>query len=224
MRDRQTQAAYDQIAAEYAARQTDAPPAELVPFAEQLLAQLPPGARLLDLGCGSGRDLAWLMGQGAAGVGCDLSAGMLAQARTRGRGPLVQADMRCLPFAGGTFGGIWCCASFLHLPKTDAPGALREMRRVLRPGGTLFLGVQEGAGEGWDVYGWAVARFFSHYTPAEVAALLTGAGFVVAAQGRTVTPQRTWLQFLATAPNEGRGTRDEGWGTRDGGRGMGDEV
>ena len=74
------------------------------------------------------------------------------------------------------------------------------MRRVLQPGGTLFLGVQEGTGEGWEVYGWEVARFFARYTAAEVAALLTRAGFVVAAQGRGVHAQRTWLQFLATGP------------------------
>ncbi len=198
MLDHQTQAAYDQIAAEYAARQTEEPPAELIPFAAGLLARMPSGTRLLDLGCGPGRDLAWLAAQGADAVGCDLSAGMLAQARARGSRPLVQADMRRLPFAAGTFGGIWCCASFLHLPKADAPGALAEMRRVLVPGGSLFLGVQEGAGEGWDVYGWAVARFFARYAPAEVAALLTGAGFVVTTQGRGVHGHRTWLQFLAT--------------------------
>ena len=60
--------------------------------------------------------------------------------------------------------------------------------------------MQEGTGEGWDVYGWKVARFFARYTAAEVAALLTGAGLVVAAQGRGVHAQRTWLQFLATVP------------------------
>jgi SAM-dependent methyltransferase len=194
-----TRAAYDTIAAEYAALQTDAPPAELIPFAEQLLARLPPGTPLLDLGCGPGRDLSWLAARGARGMGCALSMGMLAAARARSGGPLVQADMRRLPFPGGTFGAIWCCASFLHLPKADAPGALGEMRRVLVPGGTLFLGVQEGSGEGWEVYGWEVARFFARYTSAEVATLLSGAGFTVLAQERGVHAQRTWLQFLATA-------------------------
>jgi SAM-dependent methyltransferase len=155
---------------------------------------------LLDLGSRPGRYLAWLTPRGARVDGADRSSGMQAAARARGGGPLVQADMRRLPFVGGTFGGIWCCASFLHLPKADAPGALDEMRRVLLPGGMLFLGVQEGSGEGWEVYGWEVARFFARYTSAEVATLLRNAGFAVVAQGRGVHAARTWLQLLASAP------------------------
>jgi ubiquinone/menaquinone biosynthesis C-methylase UbiE len=197
--------AYDQVAEDYAAR-NGVMPEELIRFGMRFLARVGPAARILDLGCGAGRDLAWLVMRGARAVGVDLSAGMLAQARTTAPGPLAQMDMRGLAFPAGCFDGVWCVASFLHLPKADAPGALREMRRVLRPGGPLFLGIQEGSGEGWE--GWApgpyahVQRLFARYSPQEVEGLLANAGFTVVERGSSQAGTRRWLQFLAVRDRE----------------------
>ena len=47
-------------------------------------------------------------------------------------------EMRSLGLTSGTFTGVWCCASLLHLPKGQAPLAVVEMRRVLAPHGVLF--------------------------------------------------------------------------------------
>ena len=191
-----TQAAYDPIAADYAALQTDAPPARVVPFAERLLARLPPGARLLDLGCGPGRDLAWLAAQGAAGVGCDLSAGMLAPARARGGRPLVQADMRVCRSPGARSGGIWCCGR-VPAPaqsRRGGGGGGRDAPRAPARGGTLSGGAgryRRGLGRVW-LEGGAV---LCPDTAAEVAALLTGAGLVGRRRDAGCTAARPWLQF-----------------------------
>lgn len=192
---------YDGIAADYAIRNA-AMPAELIEAGERFLALVEPGARVLDVGCGAGRDMAWLEGRGAPVIGADLSRGMLAQARAVARGGLVRMDLRRLAFAARCFGGVWCMASLLHLPKAEAPAILRELRRVLVPGGPLCLGLQAGAGEGWErgPYG-EVERFFARYRLPEAAALLREAGFAVAEQrdqGRSGA--RHWLQFMATAP------------------------
>ena len=161
------QAVYDQIAGEYAAR-TAAMPAELVNAGTRFLALAGPGARILDVGCGPGRDMAWFEAQGAAVTGVDLSAGMLRQAGTRVRGALVQMDMRRLAFPDRTFRGVWSSASLLHLPRAEAPGALAEMRRVLVPGGAFFLAIQEGEGEGWESGRFEnVERFFVRYSQDE---------------------------------------------------------
>ena len=173
-------------------------PEQLVHFGEQFLPTLPPGAEMLDLGCGPGRDMAWLENRELRVVGADLSWGMLAQARTRAAGPLVQADMHALPFATGHFAAVWCMAALLHLPKAAAPRALAEMRRVLRPAGWLFLSIQEGSGEGWEQvarFG-PVERFFARYSPLEAQALVQASGFAVIAWGQNTTPQRHWMQFL----------------------------
>jgi ubiquinone/menaquinone biosynthesis C-methylase UbiE len=193
------QAAYDQIAEEFANVNANMPP-ELAADADLFLDLAGPGARLLDLGCGAGRDMAWLESQGATVVGSDLSAGMLAQARPRARGSLVQADMRRLPFKTGYLQGVWCCAALLHLPKADAPYALAEMRRVLAPAGALFLSIQEGIGEGWEPttrYGEPIERFFARYRAEEMAMLLVESGFVI--HDHTAESRR-WLDFMATAP------------------------
>jgi SAM-dependent methyltransferase len=123
-----------------------------------------------------------------------------AEARRQVRGGLVQLDMLRLAFPAGAFAGVWSDASLLHLPKPAAPGALAEMRRVLPPGGALFLALQEGAGEGWEAGRFGpVQRFFARYQPADVVALLGGAGFAVRRQGQMPAGPRTWLLFLATA-------------------------
>ena len=137
-------------------------------------------------------------------IGADLSAGMLTLAQAAIPGRAVQLDMRHLAFANGAFTGVWCMASLLHLPKADALGALREMHRVLIPGGALVLGVQGGAGEGWEgvVYAASAERFFARYQPEEVATLLTSTGFTVRQCGETDERGRHWLQFFAVRSSQ----------------------
>ena len=196
---RQMQAAYDEIADEYAARYgADFP--GLDDWRARFLGIVKEGKPLLEIGCGPGRDMAWLEAHGWPVVGVDLSAGMLARARAQVRGPLAQMDMRRLSFPANCFGGVWCLASLLHLPKADAPQALSEMWRVLTPGGALMLAIQEGEEEGWETnpYGRAVDRFFARYTQEEAEAMLIGAGFNVRERGRNESRVRVWLQFLAS--------------------------
>jgi SAM-dependent methyltransferase len=98
------------------------------------------GRRVLELGCGAAAGARWLATQGAAAVGLDLSAGMLrharqAAARTGVTVPLVQADALALPFAGGSFDIV--CTAFGAVPfVADSAAVMREVARVLRPGGT----------------------------------------------------------------------------------------
>lgn len=200
-------AAYDRIAPDFAARNAGMPAEysdvlgpRLLRAAGRLAAPAP--VRVLDVGCGAGRDMAWLEAQGASVVGVDLSAGMLAQARPRARGPLLQMDMRRLAFASGLFHAVWCSASLLHLPKADAPFALAEMRRVLVPGGVLMVALHAGEGEGWEpsAYAGPVERFFARYTLEEAEALLASTGFAVHERGESAAGTRRWLRFLATRP------------------------
>jgi len=191
-------AAYDGIAAIYAVRNAAVYDA-IIEYGSLLLTHVGPDARLLDLGCGPGRDAAWLTAHGASVIGADLSAGMLTLARAAIPGRLVQLDMRRLPFTDGAFAGVWGMASLLHLPKAEMAGALREIRRVLIPNGGLVLGLQAGIEEGWEdsPYDTAVQRYFARYQPEEVAALLTTAGFRVRQRGETHERQKHWMQWFA---------------------------
>ena len=192
----QNRHAYDQFAPLFAEKNA-AMPAELAAQARRLLQRLTPGpARLLDLGCGAGRDLAWFEARGCPGIGSDLSRGMLDQARRVTCAPLCQMDMRLLAFAPASFQAVWCCAALLHLPKIDLPHTLAEIARVLVPGGFFSLSVQKGDSEGFErsPYGGDVERFFARYQPDEMAALLEQAGFTILDRGENVSG-RHWLWF-----------------------------
>jgi ubiquinone/menaquinone biosynthesis C-methylase UbiE len=193
-------AAYDQIAPRFATMH-GAMPGNYLEIGARFLMLAGPSLRVLDVGCGAGRDMAWLEAQGAQVIGVDLSAGMLAQARRHSgvRGPLMQMEMRALGLPSRAVSGVWCSASLLHLPKADAPAALAEMARVLRSGGVMMLSLQEGEGEGWEP-GLIndVERFFARYRPAELAVMLERAGFAMHEQRSDDAGSRRWLTMLAT--------------------------
>jgi len=97
---------------------------------------LPPGAIVMDLGCGTKDLVATAQRAGYRSLGVDLSLGMLTSAPA-GRGPGVQADAARLPLATGVLDGM--VSGFALRNLADLPGAFAEAARVLRPGGRLCL-------------------------------------------------------------------------------------
>ncbi len=103
------------------------------------------GARVLEIGCGSAPCSRWLARHGARVVGLDISGGMLRHAVTGGRRsgtvvPLVQAGAEALPFAAGSFDTV--CSAFGAVPfVADSAAVMREVARVLRPGGRWVFAV-----------------------------------------------------------------------------------
>jgi SAM-dependent methyltransferase len=97
------------------------------------------GRRVLEVGCGAAQCSRWLMQQGAEPVAFDLSGGQLAQGRTLNARtgvvvPLVQADAQRLPFADASFD--LACSAYGAIPfVADSAAVMRELARVLRPGG-----------------------------------------------------------------------------------------
>jgi len=94
-----------------------------------------------DVGCGNGLDLRQLVPQGRCrhAVGLDLSAGMLRSLedlRHSGRLSLVQADAQRLPLADRTVDVAMAMHMLYHVP--DIPTAIRELRRITKPGGTVL--------------------------------------------------------------------------------------
>ncbi|MEU3602585.1 methyltransferase domain-containing protein [Streptomyces sp. NPDC006798] len=113
--------------------------------AAYLVAELTPGARVLDIGCGPGTitaDLAELVPEGRV-TGVDLAAGVVDRAReyAAGRGlgntDFAVADVNALDYPDGSFDVVHAHQVLQHLG--DPVGALREMRRVCRPGGLVAV-------------------------------------------------------------------------------------
>ena len=97
------------------------------------LAGLSPGMRVLDAGCGNGLYLRGLRDRGIAAVGCDLSMGML---RAAAHPALLNADVTAVPLRGGAVDVALAVHMLYHVPDREA--AIRELRRVVAPGGTCI--------------------------------------------------------------------------------------
>lgn len=116
-------------------------------FSAAIGAHVAPPAALLDFGCGTGEIARALAAGGYAVAGCDISPAMVAAARSRtpAGGPsyvvLDAARLPRLPFADGQFDAILSSSVFEYL--SDPGAQLRELRRVLRPGGWLVATVPD---------------------------------------------------------------------------------
>jgi ubiquinone/menaquinone biosynthesis C-methylase UbiE len=133
------------------------------PYAKELASRIPEGAkRVLELAAGTGRLTKHLLagiGADAELVVTDLNEPMLDEAKkhiTRGheRVQWKAADMLALPFEAGSFDAVFCQFGLMFAP--DKLQAMKEMRRVLAPGGTLLLSV-------WDELGKNVASQRLHH-------------------------------------------------------------
>jgi ubiquinone/menaquinone biosynthesis C-methylase UbiE len=191
---------YDRIAVRYTERNSEMQP-YLIESAHMLLTAIEQndlgGMPVLDLGCGTGRDTAWLVSHGVDMVSLDLSRGMLTEAKKITSSPLLQADMCYLPFGSEAFSAVWCQAALLHLPKALAPIALQEMQRIITPGGLLRVSVQRGETEGYEARAHEPeTRYYAHYQMDEFIDLVQMAGFQALAQGE-VEERRSWLWVMA---------------------------
>lgn len=135
--------------------------------------ELPAGARVLDAGCGSGRDLVALRAAGFDPVGLDLSPRLARIAQSHSEALVEVGDLRSPPFDDASFEGIWAMASLLHLERDEVTGTLQILGRLLVPGGVLFASVKRGRGRVQDRDG----RWFTLHDEEGWARHLKAAGF-----------------------------------------------
>jgi SAM-dependent methyltransferase len=177
-----TQRSYDQVASEYAERYKNE--MDDKPFDRDCLDRLAREAGELgpicDMGCGPGQIARYLYRQGVSTLGVDLSPNMVAEAQRLNPGiPFHQGDMLALPDADNSWGGIAAFYCIIHIPREQIVNALREMKRVLKPGGillvTFHMGQQiEHIEEWWEK---SVYLDFAFHLPNEMEAWLREAGF-----------------------------------------------
>jgi ubiquinone/menaquinone biosynthesis C-methylase UbiE len=111
-------------------------------FVGQLIERCPPGGRILDAACGTGKYFPMILDAGRRIVGTDQSAGMLAQAR--GKFPDVPTEkvgLQELAF-DAEFDAAMCVDAMENVFPEDWPLVLANLRRALRPGGHLYLTVE----------------------------------------------------------------------------------
>jgi ubiquinone/menaquinone biosynthesis C-methylase UbiE len=118
------------------------------------------GDRALDLGCGSGRTLAWTAETGAALTGADIAPYFAPEARDHF--DLVLADLRRLPFRDAVFNKAWSLDVLEHLSRPALMGMLAEANRVLTEDGALFV-YSHVRQNGWPAAGVRAVNAFAHF-------------------------------------------------------------
>lgn len=169
MTDRETIAVYDARAQDYLDRfGSGRPGRHLRAFMEGL----PPGAAVLDLGCGPGQSAAHLAAAGFDVMATDASAEMARLASTQPGVRAAQASFDDLT-QEAAYDGVWANFALLHAPRADMLRHLSAIHRALRPGGLFHIGLKTGTGTARD----RIGRVYTYYTRDELTGLLTEAGF-----------------------------------------------
>lgn len=161
MPDDPTLAFYADHAATYVEHGADR---ALHPQLAAFMAALAPGATVLELGSGSGRDAAAMLAGGFDIHPSDASPQLAAQAEQRLGRPV--RIMRFDELADSeAYDGVWASASLLHAPVSELTGDLARIHHALRPGGLFVASFKAGTGEGRD-------RFGRYYNYPDAATLL----------------------------------------------------
>jgi SAM-dependent methyltransferase len=188
----QTIDTYDAVAEQYHERHSDR--SIVQGYFDRFLALLD-GDRVLDVGCGPGWETASFGERGYDAIGIDLTPAFLDIATDAApTESFARMDMRRLGFGCQTFDGLWSCASFLHVPRSDAHSTLAEFHRVLRPGGVLALAVKQGDGERTGNTYENDERQFTLYSVDDIHGKVKTAGFTI-----EECTADDWIQAFATA-------------------------
>lgn len=147
------------------------------------------GSKVLDAGCGAGRDLSRLTELGFDATGVDASVELARIAREASGRPVHVDDLRSLRFNDASFDGVWAMASLLHIERSELPDVLLSLKRLMVRGGVLFSSVKRGSGTVEDDTG----RSFTLHDERSWEALLIGAGFDV-------------LEVVGEPPSDGHST------------------
>ncbi len=144
--DEDTLAFYEREAANYA-RWKGGTAVNAARWMDGFLARMEPGARILELGCGSGRDAETMIGRGFDVTPTDGAAGMAQAAAKRLGRPVKVMRFEELE-AENEYDGVWASAALLHAPAAALPDMLSRVRRALKPGGTFYASYKKGVGKG----------------------------------------------------------------------------
>ncbi len=135
------------------------------------LERLKPGARILELGCGGGRDAQHMIAQGFVVDATDGTAEIAAQAAQR-----LQRPVRVMRFdelsSVEEYDAVVASASLLHVPRLDLPQVIRQIWQALKPNGWHIASYKGGSTEGRDRFG----RYFNYLDAAEIETVYANAG------------------------------------------------
>ena len=172
--------------------------ADMSEVRHRLLKYIPDGGRILDAGCGSGRDSKAFLDAGYDVVSFDASEEMCKRASN-----YIGKDVMNLRFEeisfDKEFDGIWACATLLHVPMDELPVIMKKLHNALKENGALYASFKYG--EGTTLRG---ERKFSDFTEKSIVPLFETAGFeivsnVVGSDSRPGRESEKWVNVIGIA-------------------------
>ena len=160
--------------------------------------------KILEIGCGTGRDAEMLVPMGFDYIGIDASERMLEKAREKlPNEKFIPMNFFHLTFPSGVFDGFWAAASFLHVPKKDIDIVLQEAKRILKPGGVGYISLKQKKNLDekiihQDAFG-GIDRFFAFYDQQEFEDILKRNGFEIVSVMTEIendSDKTVWLCFF----------------------------
>jgi SAM-dependent methyltransferase len=191
--------AYDLDAASYAEAASQVPDSVRRDAAD-FAGRLGPGAWVLEIGSGGGRDARLMEELGLTVRRTDITPAFVRLLKEQGHEADVLDPLHDdLSDPAGPYDGVWASASLLHVRREDLPQVLANLAEVTRPDGVLFLALKEGDGARFSRHGNVGGpRHFTFWREEPLAAVLSDAGWRLGSvEHRDGLREERWLQVLA---------------------------
>jgi SAM-dependent methyltransferase len=166
-------------------------------FLSGFVRHLRPGSHVLDVGCGSGRDLLWLKQQGFAVIGFDASPGLAELARRHAGCLVIEGDFETFDFQTLSVDAVLMSGSLVHLPHDRLSPALSNILNAIRkaPDARVYLSLKEGDGFSRHTHN----RTYYLWRDQDIRSVLSGLGLQVLETSRSESARGTgeiWLGYI----------------------------
>ena len=158
------------------------------------------GKKIIDIGCGPGRDLLIFSQMGFDPIGLDISEVNVESCKTRGL-QAMKGDIYSLGdyFTENVFDGAWCNCSITNwILKAELPKVLQDLKKIVKPGGIIFVGSVLGNFSGWEIdqkYD-RLKRYNNHWREEELRRLIAPLGKLLGERKLTNTGKKDYLNLV----------------------------
>lgn len=164
-------------------------------FLKPLINRLRHGALILDVGCGSGRDMLWLAQHGFNVIGLDRSSQLAELAKANTSAPVIVADFEAFDFSRFSVDAVILVGALVHLSPDRFSAAFPNIVSAVKKGGYTLLTLKEGKGSKTDLNG----RVFFYWEDERLDQYFTGCGMhriELFRQVSLIDPNDIWLTYL----------------------------